>query len=143
MRQGFTINRSVNHERLDDEVIAIDLQTGVYFALDDAAADCWSVAASGGGVEAMVAFIAHRYGVAAEAITPDIEAFVAQLLEAGLLVPADAGQAPDLSFGPSLRPYAPPILARYDDLDTLLLIDPIHEVDEAGWPVQLSDLDGV
>ena len=142
MTQGYSIGRSVNHERLDNEVIAIDLQTGVYFALDDVAADCWSVAAAGGGVQAMASLVADRYGVPVETITSHIESFVSELVEAGLLVPAGAAQSVDLSFTAVQMPYSPPTLARYDDLDTLLLIDPIHEVDEAGWPVQPSDLDG-
>ena len=32
------------------------------------------------------------------------------------------------------RGYEPPILNRYDDLQNLALLDPIHDVEEAGWP---------
>ena len=27
-------------------------------------------------------------------------------------------------------------MEKYDDMQELLLLDPIHEVDEAGWPVK-------
>jgi hypothetical protein len=32
------------------------------------------------------------------------------------------------------RGYDPPVLNRYDDLQKLALLDPIHDVEEAGWP---------
>ncbi len=31
-------------------------------------------------------------------------------------------------------PYAPPALETYTDMQELLLLDPIHDVDETGWP---------
>jgi hypothetical protein len=37
---------------------------------------------------------------------------------------------------PSPRePFAAPALNTFSDMQELLLLDPIHEVDEAGWPV--------
>ena len=30
--------------------------------------------------------------------------------------------------------FEAPILHKYTDMQDLLLLDPIHEVDEAGWP---------
>jgi hypothetical protein len=32
------------------------------------------------------------------------------------------------------RPYSPPKLSAYTDMQELLLLDPVHEVDDAGWP---------
>ena len=37
--------------------------------------------------------------------------------------------------------YESPIVESFDDLETLLLIDPIHEVDDAGWPLPAPDND--
>ena len=37
------------------------------------------------------------------------------------------------------KPYTAPAVQKYDDLEDLLLLDPIHEVDEAGWPVARAD----
>jgi hypothetical protein len=28
----------------------------------------------------------------------------------------------------------PPVLERYTDMQELLFLDPIHDVDESGWP---------
>jgi hypothetical protein len=35
--------------------------------------------------------------------------------------------------------YRSPAIERFDDLEELLVLDPIHEVDEAGWPVTPAD----
>ena len=43
-----SISSAINHERLEDEVIAINLETGAYYAIHAAGADCWSVAVAGG-----------------------------------------------------------------------------------------------
>ena len=32
------------------------------------------------------------------------------------------------------RPYVPPQIERFTDMQELLLLDPIHEVDDTGWP---------
>src|SRR5437667_200038 len=59
--RAFRVVGSVTHERLDDEVIAIDLDSGAYFALDDVAADCWSILASGGSLGAAVRAVVDRF----------------------------------------------------------------------------------
>jgi hypothetical protein len=35
---------------------------------------------------------------------------------------------------PEKLKFEPPILEKYVDMQDLLLLDPIHEVDERGWP---------
>lgn len=136
MSRTIRISAAVNHERLDDEVIAIDLETGAYFAFDDAAAECWSVAAAGGDVDAMAAVLVALYEVDAEVAAADARAFADGLVEARLATyvdePAAAVAVPSAA---ARRPYSTPLVEGYDDLETLLLIDPIHDVDEAGWPV--------
>ena len=35
--------------------------------------------------------------------------------------------------------YVAPTLQKYSDMQDLLLIDPVHEVDETGWPNRPAD----
>ena len=140
-QRSYDVRPSVRHERLDDEVIAIDLESGAYFALDDVAADCWSILAGGGSPDAAVRATASRFGVAEERARADIARFVREIVEVGLVTPVERPPVPvELRDGaaPS-RPYAPPKIERFDDLEELLVLDPIHEVDEAGWPVAPAD----
>ena len=139
--RAFRVVGSVTHERLDDEVIAIDLDSGAYFALDDVAADCWSILAGGGSLDAAVRAVVDRFDVEPETARNDVESFADQLVQERLLEPGDTAPVPvsaPARVGPT-REYRPPSVERFDDLEELLLLDPIHEVDEAGWPVTRAD----
>jgi hypothetical protein len=139
--QTFSVASSLTHERLDDEVIAIDLESGAYFALDDAAADGWTILAGGGSLDDAADSVATRFAVAPDEARSDLERFAAELVEAGLLERVDARPVP-VTLGPranASRPYRPPAIERFNDLEELLLLDPIHEVDDAGWPVSRAE----
>jgi hypothetical protein len=41
--------------------------------------------------------------------------------------------------GPEKPRFEPPILRTFEDMQDLLLLDPIHEVDEMGWPNAKKD----
>ena len=80
----------ITHERLDDEVIAINLETGEYFALDDVAADAWTLLTAGVGLEDAAGVLAERYDVGAERVRADLSAFflvAAGSAAIGVLVP--------------------------------------------------------
>jgi hypothetical protein len=66
-----------------------------------------------------------------------------QLQQENLIVPVDVAPAVDLtelqqilpaSNGHAKPSFNPPLLNKYSDMQELLLLDPIHDVDEAGWP---------
>ena len=78
----------VIHERLDDEVIAIDLDRGIYFAMAGPAADVWTAFQGSAALPAVIDALAKRYHAPSDALRPDVEAFVEHLAEVGLLVPA-------------------------------------------------------
>jgi Coenzyme PQQ synthesis protein D (PqqD) len=132
----------VTHERLDDEVIAINLETGAYYALDGVAADCWVLSARGSEIDDLVVAITERYEVAEPQARSDVTGFLEELLRERLVVagndtePLPASPLPPL---PAKKAYVAPAVQKYDDLEDLLLLDPIHEVDEAGWPVARAD----
>jgi hypothetical protein len=138
-----SISPAINHERLEDEVIAINLETGAYYAIQAAGADCWSVAAAGGGIDAMVQALVSRFEVDEAQARADVESFVAALLSSGLASSAEGSPSTDGVLPPHQprAPYAPPQLQGFEDLEDLLLIDPIHEVDEAGWPLPAPAVD--
>lgn len=137
------ISPAINHERLEDEVIAINLETGAYYAIQAAGADCWSVAAAGGGLEAMVQALVGRFEVDEARARADAESFIASLLSSGLASAVEEMPSSDWALPPRepRAPYTPPELQGFEDLEDLLLIDPIHEVDEAGWPLPAPPAD--
>lgn len=132
---------AVTHERLDDEVIAINVETGFYYALVGPAADVWSAFDPVGTVQGVVAVLAARYDVAEEELRRDVDAFARQLQAAGLLTPVERSAAPVgvLPDTPRGTRWSQPELEEYRDMANLVLLDPIHQVDEKGWPHALPE----
>jgi hypothetical protein len=128
----------VAHERVDDEVIAINLATGAYFSMTGPAADCWTLLVAGTATEAAAGVLAARYATEPSLVGADVNALTARLVEEGLLAERQDGaavpEAEALLTAPT-APYRTPVLEKFDDMEELLLLDPIHDVDAAGWPL--------
>jgi hypothetical protein len=76
-----------------------------------------------------------------------VQKFIDELQQEGLIVVKEKEEsrgAIDLkteSKAEGKKPdFEAPVLNRYTDMQDLLLLDPIHEVDETGWPIQKPDL---
>jgi hypothetical protein len=88
--------------------------------------------------------VTARYEVDLETARQDVERFASQLLEERLVEASDAepdAVPPSASSTSSSNrlPYQPPTIEKFDDLQELLLLDPVHEVDEAGWPISRAE----
>jgi hypothetical protein len=123
----------VAHELMDGEVIVIHFATGCYFSLNGSAASIWQWIAAGATRQQIVDSF--------EAINDDqareVDAFLEQLAADGILEKS-ADPAPATSFSAAPVPYRKPVIDSYNDMRNLLLVDPIHEVDETGWPKPLE-----
>jgi hypothetical protein len=132
-------------EVVDDEAILIDLETGSYFSLVGSGAHVWSAVERGDTLDEVLAALAATCDGLPADVAAQIRAFLQELVDAELVVavPLDAelgepvagqdGSAVVSSAGPGT--YQPPAIQRFDDMQELILLDPIHEVDESeGWP---------
>lgn len=120
---------SCSAEDFDGEIVAINLDTGRYFSIKDAAALVWQDLVSGHAVETVLAALAGD-----AALTASTRQFIAELQAEGLLRPAGepAAATTPLQSGAGM---AAPLLDAFGDMESLLLLDPVHEVDESvGWP---------
>ncbi len=118
----------VAHEDVDDEVVAIDFSTGSYFSLRGPAEAAWSAL---DGTEArdvghVTSAMAERHPDEAD---PDrVQALLDQLTVDGLLErTGDPGAAGEVDLGALAY-------ERFTDMEELILLDPVHDVSEAGWP---------
>ena len=122
-------------ETLDGETIAIDLESGSYFSMNPAASVVWNLILDGHPADAFPAVIAARFDVSREAAAADIARFVESLVRDRLVVAAEprAAGAPVI-VAEGQAAYAAPAVERFDDMQELLLADPIHDATLAGWP---------
>lgn len=129
---------SVMHEMIDDEVVVIHLDTGIYYSLDGVAGRLWQYLAAGKRTaEDVVAFAGRIYDGDAAVIATAVERFLGQLRDEQLAFVSDeeSSTPADDAVPAARQPFSEPTLQKYTDMESLLLADPIHEVDEgAGWP---------
>lgn len=119
-------------QAFDEESVAINLESGVYYSFNPAGALIWRLV-EGGASPAEAAALVLESGAPPEALD-QILGFCEKLLEESLLAPAANGTAPQTAPVETPLPWAPPTVSIYTDMQDLFLLDPIHDVDEAGWP---------
>lgn len=122
-------NSGIIHELLNDEVIIANLDTGVYYSIRGSGVQIWQLLLEGHLPSSIESLFLEKY-----AKTPPLSPFIDRLVEENLLIAIEENAAasfPSLSW-PST--FELPLLERYDEMKNLLMLDPIHEVDEEGWP---------
>jgi hypothetical protein len=121
-------------ETLDGETIAINLETGRYYSMNVSGSVVWELMRSGFSVRQMIDSAAERYDAERAAIEKAIPDFLAALKQSNLIVVSHSSdsRAP-VWTGPKER-FEFPTIKEYDDMEEMLLADPIHDVTLAGWP---------
>jgi len=123
----------------DGEATIIDLRSGMYYSLNPVGSLLWPLMVDGATLDDLVR---HAIGSTdgGPAIASSIEHFVAALVAEGLVAEV-ADVAPRASAAPNdaPHPYEPPEIQRFDELQELLLLDPIHDVSAQGWPHTARD----
>ena len=74
-----------NETAIDDEVVVMNLDSGDFFSLTGTARSIWLLIDGTRTRAAVLDALAAEYGMAADAIADDLDAFLAQLRGAGLL----------------------------------------------------------
>ena len=117
-------------EDFDGEIVALNMDTGTYFSVKGNAARVWNDLVHGHALEALI----ERAGANA-ALAGAIESFAAEAQKEGLIRLAEMPGTPSAAPGTDFGDTELPVLEAFHDMQSLLLLDPVHEVDEdEGWP---------
>ena len=144
-----TVNApQVIHETIDGEVIVINLTTGSYYSLKGSAATAWGLIEAPDGVETaeLLDALAARFDTTVSDVERAFGPFLAELSAEGLVSGIDEpiGEVAELQSNGKAdteAAFEPPSLEKFTDMQDLVLLDPVHEVDETGWPRQRPDGD--
>ena len=129
MSACFKINEAaISHELIDGEVVIIQFDSGNYYSLSGSAAVIWQRLVT----PASVADLCALFSDAPAAASDELAVFTGELAQEGLISPVESAPpgAPPAATGL----YTKPVLNKYTDMQQLLLADPLHEVQETGWP---------
>ena len=125
-----TSHTGIIHELLNDEVIIANLNDGIYYSIRGSGILIWQLLLAGHTLPSIESLFSEKYGA-----IPTLAPFLDRLLKENLLIsaPSSSPSLPSLTWPTA---FSPPELERYDEMKNLLKLDPIHEVDEQGWPQQ-------
>ncbi len=133
---------SVIHETIDGEVVIVNLDKGHYYSLRDSGTAIWNCVIQGMSKPEIVSTILVEYEGDRDHIENGVGQILAQLQSEEMIVKDGNGEDLENSLEVETPPsretikqqFKSPVLERYTDMEDLLLLDPIHEVDESGWP---------
>ena len=125
-------------ETIDGETIVIDLVSGAYYSLRGSSAPVWDLASSGLTLDEIVASLEGQFDASTGEIRAAVEPLLDELTVEGVL---ELGPETRSANGKVADPavvgreqFEKPVLEKFTDMQDFLLVDPIHEVGEAGWP---------
>ena len=131
-------HHKVTAEVIDNEVIIIHLDTGNYYTVAKVGAYVWDLLRQQVAVEDLLEVVVTAYPDAPpETVQSQVKQFIAELAAEDLITPWASHETATGSATlplPDSLPYETPVLEKYTDMQALLLIDPIHDVDDRGWP---------
>lgn len=129
---------AVVSETTDGETIIMHHDSGHYFDTTGTGSLLWDAIATGATIPGLASLLSERTGADPAIARETVADFVQTLLRHDLVTlggDGDGEGAAAIGTGPGERlDFAPPVLGVHTDLADLLLLDPIHDVGEAGWP---------
>ncbi len=139
MSEAYRVDtENIMHETMDGEVVVVNLDTGAYYSFDGVGEFIWDeLSKQAWRLEDMTSLVASSYEGEKEEIADGVGKFFADL-RGEKLITADENAVPaaaaDAAGTGKTGSFAAPELQKYTDMETLLLADPIHEVESDGWP---------
>jgi len=134
----------VVYENIDGELILVHMEKGAYYTTDEVGAALWDLIESRCTVSEIQEALESQFEAGPGEIEVATASFLVQLVAEELVVREDpaSDRTPHRHPLPiSRRPFRAPGLQSYRDMQDMLALDPIHDVEAAGWPVPKPDDD--
>jgi hypothetical protein len=142
----FEISPQVIHEVIDGETMLVRLDSGNYYNMNATGGQVWAFIEKGASESQIVCEFNALYEDDKNIIGEQIAIFIKQLIAEELIFPN--GHSPDAkadfksdSLQQMTNLFEPPLINKYSDMQELLILDPIHDVSDAGWPNPKSEND--
>ena len=130
-------------ESFEDEIVLVNLDNGNYYSIDKIGEEIWRELEKGSSDSDISMGIRKKYQGNLQEIIDAVQAFIEELQKEELILPAmksevggdrEPGEKEAPEANKEKSAFEPPVLHRYTDMQDLIMLDPIHEVDESGWP---------
>lgn len=136
MNSVYRINfPDVISEAMELEQVVIDLKSGCYYNMNEFATEIWRRIEFGYNTEEIIQELTNSSQQMKEDSVLLIKEFIKKLEEEQLIVVTEIDANKKTKKIPSSNlKFGLPSYQKFDDMQEMLLLDPIHEVSEAGWP---------
>lgn len=131
-------------ENIDGEVILVHMEKGSYYSTDGVGAELWRLIEAGSSVSEMFDALHAQYDAGPEDIANGISTFIERLQDEDLITVDESRRESagrKWSLSDVRQVFRAPVLNAYRDMQDMLALDPIHDVEAAGWPVPKADDD--
>jgi hypothetical protein len=130
---------AVAHQLIDGEVVIINFITGRYYSVSGSGTVLWEALVAGASPSEAIATLAARYDPAGVDLGATVTEFLGRLEAEGLVAASHGAAGPARHEGARAAlsdrtPFAAPVLEVFTDMEDLILLDPVHDVTDAGWP---------
>jgi hypothetical protein len=136
----YTVNEmKVISELLDGETIIINLENGNYYSMNETGSIIWNTLANNHTLGAILEHLSSRFSAPKEELEKELGNIVSFLEQEELIMECVAD--PETLHEVSLQTFSEkndfiiPVIQKYEDMQDMLLADPIHDVTDSGWPV--------
>jgi hypothetical protein len=117
---------------IDGEMMLLNMEAGTYYSLVGTGAALWTSLQVGAEDSVLLQALERAFpDIDASRLQDELRDFLKTLKEEDLVVSCEICSDDSPSFGDA---YETPKIQKYSDLQDLLLIDPIHEAGDSGWP---------
>lgn len=138
MTQYYSICEKVAGDVIDGEAVIMDLNTGRYFSAQNSGAVIWNCVEAGFSQSQIVENLCDAYGLDQKEAHGAAQPFLEKLIKHRLIEPvaelAESSEAEISLPKEAASEFKTPELMIYEDMQDLLLLDPIHDAAEEGWP---------
>ena len=137
LQSRFSVNSpNIVCEIFDNEVVAVNLDIGIYYSITGWSAKVWQMIQRGLSIEKMSHLLAQYCNEDLAIINENLIRFTQDLLARNLIISGDSTNEPpstEILFE-KLDKMPDLFLEEFSDMQDILLLDPVHDVDDSGWP---------
>lgn len=89
MQRSFRANEAVVAAELDNEMVLLNVESGIYFGLDELGTRVWSMLVDGQNDEGIIQQLLDEYDVERDRLATDVADFLESLHAKGLIDPGN------------------------------------------------------
>lgn len=135
MSTNYTVSHlNIISDSVDGEAVIIDLVDGNYFSLNLSASVIWSGIEKQYATIDIIQLVQESFGLNQEQAARAVDTLLSTLHAEKLITPTTEPRATIPPVMGVTEVFTIPEIKKFEDLQEMLMADPIHDVETQGWP---------